>query len=293
MIVGTRGSRLAMAQTAEFVRALRQKYPDLEVRIRTVKTTGDILRDRPLSQLGGRGVFVKELDRKLLEGEIDVAVNSLKDMPVNPDSGTEIAAVLVRGPVEDVIIPPCRIEELKPGSIIGTSSARRRAMLLNLRSDLKMKHLRGNVTTRLHKLREGDCDHIILARAGIERLGLEEDYGILDPSVFIPAAGQGAIAVVCRKNSKESAIISSLDDFTTRREVEAERFILGGLGGGCSVPAGVWACREGNMLRIRGKILTPDGERALNIDRAVSINWKPDELTEIVRDLEEFRGSRW
>lgn len=293
MIVGTRGSRLAMAQTAEFIRTLKQAFPDIEIEVRKVRTEGDVLKDKPLTQLGGTGVFVKELDRRLVNGEIDVAVNSLKDMPINHNSGTEIAAVLPRGAVEDVMIPPCRIEDLEPGSIIGTSSARRRAMLLNLRGDVKVKHLRGNVTTRLSKLRAGECDHIILARAGIERLGLEEEYSILDPSVFVPAAGQGAIAVVCRKKSKESTIVSSLDDWTTRREVEAERFILKELEGGCAAPAGVWACREGNMLRIRGKILTPDGGKALSVNRIVSIDWKPDDLVEIVKELEKVKGDFW
>ncbi|MFW5914215.1 MAG: hydroxymethylbilane synthase, partial [Thermoplasmatota archaeon] len=170
MIVGTRGSDLARAQARELVEALRAIRPGLEVEVRVVRTTGDRVTDRPLSSLGGFGAFVKELDQRLLEGQVDVAVNSLKDMPVEPTPGTALSAVLPRGPVEDVLVPGIPLDDLPKGAVVGSSSVRRRAQILNLRPDLEVRDIRGNVNTRLSKLGNG-YDAIVLARAGLVRLG--------------------------------------------------------------------------------------------------------------------------
>lgn len=271
MIVGTRGSRLAMAQTDMFIRALRSGYPDLRVETRIVATTGDRVRDRPLSALGV-GAFVKELDHQILEGRIDVAVNSLKDMPVDLTPGIAMAAVLPRGPVEDVIIPDVAIEDLPGGAIVGTSSVRRRALVLSRRRDLVLRELRGNVPTRLRKLREGEYDAIIVARAGLERLGFEGEYRILDPQRFVPAVGQGTIAAVCSAGSPTEEMLRPLDYPPTRAEVEAERRILRLLGGGCSVPIGLWARMRGGSVRIVGVVLSEDGATISGVDEEISLD---------------------
>lgn len=285
MIVGTRGSKLALAQTSIFVDAFRKKFPDVDIEIRKIVTTGDRIRDRPLSAVGGFGAFVKELDREILEGKIDVAVNSLKDMPVKLTEGTCLAAVLPRGPVEDVIIPPLPLEKLPPRSIVGTSSIRRKALLMSKRDDLVIKDMRGNVTTRLRKLESKEYDAIVMARVGLERIGFEGHFLPLDPEEFIPAVGQGAIAVVCKKGSEYEKMLKSIEDPVTRMEVDAERFILGGLGGGCSVPIGLWAKVNGESIRIRGIVLTETGKQLAKVDRTFNVEMIPQALDEIVSEL--------
>lgn len=287
MIVGTRGSRLALAQTSIFVDAFSKKFPDVDIEIRKIVTTGDRIRDRPLSAIGGFGAFVKELDRQILDGKIDVAVNSLKDMPVKLTEGTCLAAVLPRGPVEDVVIPPVPLEKLPPGSIVGTSSVRRKALLMNKRDDLIIKDMRGNVTTRLRKLDLGEYDAIVMARVGLERIGFDGHFLPLDPEEFIPAVGQGAIAVVCRKGSEYEKMLKSIEDPPTRMEVDAERFILGALGGGCSVPIGLWAKVDGKRMRVRGIVLTESGKQLAKIDRSFDLEMIPQPLDEIVSELKK------
>jgi len=259
VILGTRGSELAMAQTAIVTNMLRSRHPDLPVEVITVRTTGDVVRDRPLGTLGF-GAFVRELDARLVAGELDAAVNSLKDMPVQLTEGTELAAVLPRGPAEDVLLSEVPLDELPPGAVIGSSSARRSRQLLARRPDMVIKDLRGNVPTRVRKWRAGEYDAIVLARAGLERLGSAERYFVLDPEQFVPAPGQGAIAIVCRQGCEHLETLRSLDDPRTRSEVEAERYVLKALGGGCALPLGVWARTEGGRLRVLGSICTADGE---------------------------------
>ncbi|MDH7507781.1 MAG: hydroxymethylbilane synthase [Methanomassiliicoccales archaeon] len=285
MIVGTRGSKLALAQTSIFINALKKKFPDVSVDIKRIVTSGDKIRDRPLSALGGYGAFVKELDREILDGNIDVAVNSLKDMPVKLTEGTCLAAVLPRGPVEDVIIPPLPLEKLPPGSVVGTSSIRRKALLMSKRGDLVIKDLRGNVTTRLRKLESREYDAIVMARVGLERIGFGGHFLPLDPEEFIPAVGQGAIAVVCKKGSEYEEMLKSIEDPVTRMEVDVERFILGALGGGCSVPIGLWAKVDGNHMRVRGVVLTEFGKRLAKVDRTFAIETIPQALDSIVSEL--------
>jgi len=271
MIVGTRGSKLALAQTEIFISKFREHFPDEEVEVKIVRTTGDDVTDRPLSSLGGYGAFVKELDIKLVDGEVDVAVNSLKDMPVDLTEGTELTALLPRGPVEDAMLPDISLDDLPPGSRVGTSSVRRAAMLRNLRPDLELLDIRGNVPTRIRKLRDGQYDAIVLARAGLVRLGLEEPHTVLDPERFVPAVGQGAIAVVCGEGSETSRMIAEMDHSPTRAEVELERSVLRMLGGGCSVPIGVWARRTGTGIRFLGTVLSNDGKECLRVEEEMSL----------------------
>jgi len=287
MIIGTRGSKLAMFQTNMVVARLNGSYPELRTDVKIISTTGDKVRDKPLSALGGFGAFVKELDDRMLSGEIDASVNSLKDMPVVPTEGTKIAAVLPRGPVEDVIISPVSFEELKQGAVVGTSSVRRKAMLLHERPDLVIKDLRGNVPTRISKLKEGKYDAVVLAKAGVQRLGIECEAHILDPEVFIPAAGQGAIAVCCLSTSKYSEQLGCLNDTETQLCVDAERRVMVGLGGGCSVPIGLWAVRTDRGLRVRGTVLREDGSKAFRLDRAMRMDELQKDLDQFVKDMNE------
>jgi hydroxymethylbilane synthase len=287
MIIGTRGSRLAVTQANIVQHGLNQLFPEMEIDIKMIATTGDKVRDRPLKTLGGFGAFVKELDQKIVMGEIDASVNSLKDMPVVPTEGTKIVSVLARGPVEDVLISEHKLKDLPQGSIIGTSSVRRRAILLNLRPDLEVRDLRGNVPTRLNRLREGKFDGILLARAGLERLELNCKHQVLDPTQFVPAVGQGAIAISCATRSSHSEILAQLNHVETRLCVEAERYILAGLGGGCSVPIGIWAEKEFNSLRVRGIVLREDGKDAFRLDRSMNIEEPISGLNDYIRTMKE------
>ncbi|MEM3059440.1 MAG: hydroxymethylbilane synthase [Methanomassiliicoccales archaeon] len=285
MIVGTRGSKLALAQTALFVEAIKKKFPNLDIEIKKIVTAGDRIKDRPLSEIGGYGAFVKELDKQIIDGKIDAAVNSLKDMPAKLTPGTCIAAVMKRGPVEDVIIPAVPLEKLPSGAVVGTSSVRRKALLLNKRSDLIVKDLRGNVTTRLRKLQAGEFDAIIMARAGLERIGFGESFLPLDPWDFVPAVGQGAIAVVCKEDSQYREMLSAIEDSVTRMETETERLILKELGGGCSIPLGLWAKIEGSSIKVRGIVLSDYGKVLAQVAKEVKLGAIHESITEIVREL--------
>jgi len=289
LIIGTRGSNLAVFQTQMVVDGLRNVAPDLDVEIVKVKTTGDDVRDRPLKSFGGIGAFTKELDSKIMAGEIDAAVNSLKDMPVDLTEGTMIAAVIRRGPSEDVLVSETPLESLPQGAIIGTSSVRRAALIKRVRPDLLTKDIRGNVPTRIRKMREGEYDAIILAKAGIERLGLDVSYFVLDPARFVPSAGQGAIAVVCSTKSPFREILGRLDDPPTREEVEAERTVLEALGGGCYLPIGINARHEGGQLRVRANILEERGERAIEDEIALDSGAERDRLRRFAENLKR----RW
>lgn len=281
---------MAVAQTRMAVALLAERCPDLEVEIMVIRTVGDRVTDRPLSSLGGLGAFTKELDQRIVAGEIDVAVNSLKDMPVDLTSGTVLAAVLPRGPVEDVLLAPVPFDELPPGAVIGSSSVRRRSLIKNRRPDLVVRDLRGNVPTRVRKWKEGEYDAIVLARAGLERLGIEEGGFVLDPAVFTPAPGQGAIAIVCGENSPYLRHLQRLDDDRTRTEVEAERYVLKRLGGGCSVPIGVWAVREGANLRVHGSITADERGKGLFIERTVPVQGMAMGLDEMVEEMRSALG---
>lgn len=285
MIIGTRGSALALAQTALVVKGLERHCAELKLEVREIKTVGDRVTDRPLASLGGYGAFTKELDQRIVSGEIDIAVNSLKDMPVDLTPGTELAAVLPRAPVEDVLLSKVPLEELPEGAVVGSSSVRRRSLLLWKRPDLKVRDLRGNVPTRIRKWKEGEFDAIVLARAGLFRLGIREQFYVLDPETFTPAAGQGAIAVVCASGSEHLPCLGRLDDHGTRMAVEAERTILRALGGGCSVPIGVWAVLQGDELRVRGSVISEVPAESVFVDRTVPLEGMKEGLAAIAEEL--------
>ncbi|MBK9202663.1 MAG: hydroxymethylbilane synthase [Candidatus Obscuribacter sp.] len=263
LTVGTRESRLACLQTDQIVEALKKHYPELELKIHHVTTHGDKVLDRPIAQLGGRGVFVKELEEALFEGTVDLVVHSLKDLPTDMPSGLTLACVLNRDDPRDVFLgdKADSFASLKPGSTVATSSRRRAAQLLALRQDLRFVDMRGNIPTRVRKLQEGQCDAMILAAAGLHRLGLQahiKQYFELD--VMTPAAGQGALAVECRSKDKDIIeMLKNIENPGTRFEITAERAFLDELGGGCSVPAGALCIYKDNQITITGTVAALDG----------------------------------
>ncbi|MBO4502191.1 MAG: hydroxymethylbilane synthase [Candidatus Methanomethylophilus sp.] len=250
MIAGTRESNLAMAQTVEFKRRFEETYPGKTCEIKGITSTGDIDLKTHLKDMGGAGVFVRELDDALLRGDIDVTVNSLKDIPAVMDKRLVVAAVLPRADVRDACIP-VPLETLEDGKILGTSSVRREKMLGENMPGVVLKPIRGNMNTRLNKLANGDYDAILMAKAGLDRLGISENVHPIPKDKFIPAAGQGAIAIECRADDTETIeLLKKLDDRKTRTEVKAERDILRYMNAGCSSPIGINAEVLGDKMRI-------------------------------------------
>ncbi|MGB2795925.1 MAG: hydroxymethylbilane synthase, partial [Phycisphaerae bacterium] len=243
--IGSRASRLALVQTEWVVARLREAWPDLEVRVEPIRTAGDRDRATPLAAGGlGVGVFVKELEQVLLDGRIDLAVHSMKDVPTRVPEGLEVeAAVPARADPRDCLLTSAgqSLEDLPRGAMVGTSSPRRRAMLLAARADLRFTDLRGNVETRLAKLEAGRCDATVLARAGLERLGLLDARAWTVPvSVALPAAGQGALALEFRAGDERvRGLVGAVDDAASREAVVAERALVRRLGAGCRTPLGV------------------------------------------------------
>jgi len=264
LIIGTRGSELALWQT-NFVRDLLKKhFPDLEIEIKIIKTKGDKILDVPLAKIGDKGLFTKELENQLLENQIDIAVHSLKDLETEIDERLTIGAITKRHNVNDVLIARTKnltLGKLNVNAKIGTGSLRRKAQLLHFNPNFQIFDLRGNVPTRIQKFLESDWDAIILARAGVERLGLQKHISSIIPkSLILPAVGQGALAVECRKDDKDILrLLSKINHRKTEIETRAERSFLRTLEGGCQVPIACFARIEKNVLTIEGKILSLDG----------------------------------
>ena len=262
--IGTRSSKLALWQTNFIAGEIQREYPHLKIEIVHIKTTGDKILDSPLSKIGGKGLFTKELEFQMLEGNIDLAVHSLKDVPAQLQSDFTIAAITKRTDPFDAFVSNKyhSFEELPHGAIIGTSSLRRRAQILAIKPDLKVENLRGNVDTRLKKLDENKFDAIILAAAGLKRLGYSNRIiEILPPAIMLPAVGQGALAIeTLNKNFEIREIVKFLDDSCTRATAAAERAFLCVVEGGCQVPIGVYATTENNNLNIEAIIASIDGK---------------------------------
>ncbi|MGE5146681.1 MAG: hydroxymethylbilane synthase [Candidatus Eiseniibacteriota bacterium] len=265
--LGTRGSALALAQAAEVRARLAAVHPALAepaaVETMAIRTTGDAVTDRPLADVGGKGLFTKEIDAALLGGRIDLAVHSMKDMESHLAPGTVIAAVLPREDPRDALVGAGvhRIADLKRGARVGTSSVRRTAQLLALRPDLEIVPFRGNVNTRLAKLDAGAADAIVLALAGLHRLGLARaDIAVLEPSEMLPSAAQGAIAVACRADDTETrALLAALDDRASHVCVMAERALLATLDGSCRTPIAALARLDGDRLVLDALVASHDG----------------------------------
>ena len=282
----TRRSALALAQCRAFVARLKSAHPHLELIEEQVVTTGDKIQDRPLSEVGGKGLFVKEIEEALLERRADLAVHSIKDVPgVLPD-GLFIACIPPREDPRDVLVAPKHggLESLPRGAKVGTSSLRRAVSLRAARPDLEIVPMRGNVDTRLRKVDEGECDAIVLARAGLVRLGLEaRATAILEPEISLPAVGQGALGIECRiEDASTRALLAVLHDEATSRCVAAERGVMVALEGDCKTPLGAFGERRvlagGTVeLYLRAFICEPDGTRLRRGDHTVAWPASDDE----------------
>ena len=268
--IGTRGSKLALWQANHVADRLRPLTAPRPVELVIIATAGDQVRDVPLAQIGGEGVFTKEIQRALLDGTVDVAVHSLKDLPTIPVAGLVLAAVPERGSTGDVFVSEKyrRFDELPPGAVLATSSLRRRAQALYRRPDLRLIDIRGNVETRLRQLHDGGMDATILAEAGLRRLGLGSAVTeVLDPAWMLPAVGQGALGLECRADDAETlAAVRRLNHLPTQRAVLAERAMLLALGGGCQVPMGAVCQVTGEVLSLRGAVVRPDGTQRIEAE---------------------------
>ncbi len=263
--LGTRGSRLALVQSEEVAGALRARGAEVEVVV--IRTSGDRLAQVALADFGGKALFVKEIEEALLAGRVDVGVHSLKDLPSDLPSGLALGAFPVREDPRDVLLARAGggWEALPPGAVVGTSSPRRRAMVLARRPDLRAEPIRGNVETRLEKLRGGACDALVMAAAGLKRLGLSPPHRTpLDPAEFVPAVGQGVLAVEARQADRELLeLLRAVDDTRTRLAAVAERAFLARLGAGCHTAVAGHARPEGEALVLTGLVASPDGSTVL------------------------------
>ncbi len=288
MILATRGSKLALAQTQEVWNVLTAKFPgELALQNVVVRTSGDVLKDAALRDFGGKGAFVKEIDDRVISGEADVAVHSLKDLPTKMHPDLLVAAILPRRAFTDALVSDHHLSDLPIGARLGTSSVRRRAMLLRARADLRVHEIRGNVPTRVQKWRRGEYDGVVLSTAGLRRLQIRAPYEQLDPEVFVPEPGQGAVACLCRKGSGLEEFLGGIDDARTRTEVEVEREVLRAIGGGCVAPVGVLATLDGDELFVRATVLSLDGRRVVTIQRTVPTR---DSLSHASAMAEELQG---
>ena len=279
--LGTRRSLMAMTQSGLAADALTART-GRAVELVGVTTEGDVSKAN-LAQIGGTGVFVNGLREKLLNGEVDFAVHSLKDLPTLPAEGVALAAVPVRDDPRDALCGPAKLADLRRGARIGTGSPRRSAQLRALRPDLDVVPIRGNADTRLRKAADGEIDAIVLAYAGLARIGrLEAVAEVFDPEHMLPAPGQGALAVECRADRADLIeLLVTLDDATTRAAVSAERALLGALEAGCSAPVGAYAALEDQTLHLTGVVVGYDGERQIRL----SESGHPDEAERLGRDL--------
>ncbi len=271
MRIGTRGSPLALAQAEETRLRLEEAFPELAgaIAIEIIHTTGDKIQDRPLSAIGGKGLFTKEIDEAQLEGRVDIAVHSMKDVPTYLPDGLTLAALLPREDVRDVLISSKgrSLAELPEGAVVGSASLRRAAQILRRRPDLTVIPFRGNVQTRLRKLAEGQVDATLLAMAGLNRLKLMPVEAVpLSVEEMLPAVAQGAIGITCRADDERAlAILAALDHLPTRIRVTAERAFLAILDGSCRTPIAGLAELDGERLTLTGMILRPDGKEAHDV----------------------------
>jgi len=306
LVYATRRSALALAQCRAFVARLRAAHPDLELVEEQVVTTGDKIQDRPLSEVGGKGLFVKEIEEALLERRADLAVHSIKDVPGVLPPGLSIACIPAREDPRDVLVAPrhgASLDELPRGAKVGTSSLRRAVSLKASRPDLEIVPMRGNVDTRLRKVDAGECDAIVLARAGLVRLGLEHRAtAVLEPELSLPAVGQGALGIECRDDDDRTrALLATLHDEATSRCVAAERGVMVALEGDCKTPLGAYGVRVGGGigssssvdLRLRAFVCDPSGENLRRAEDTVPWPASDDAAREVgLRVGGRMRGAR-
>jgi hydroxymethylbilane synthase len=272
--IATRKSELALWQANHVAGLLRERYPGLRVELLPMVTRGDIILDRPLAQIGGKGLFLKELEKALLNGDADIAVHSMKDVPVEKVPGLTVDVMLERANPFDALLSRegLALSALAPGASVGTSSLRRQCQLRAIRPDLVVRDLRGNVNTRVRKLQEGEYDAIILACAGLERLGMDHLITeILEPPRWLPAGTQGTIGIQCREGDREVIdLIEPLKDADAVLRTRAERAVATALQGSCQVPLAVFADFEGDEFRINGLVGMPDGSKLVRAGKTGS-----------------------
>ena len=296
LVIATRESPLALWQANHIKEKLSQIYSNLSVEILGMTTEGDRILGSTLSKVGGKGLFIKELEIAMLEGKADIAVHSMKDLPVELPDGFCLAAVLDRQEIRDAFVSNKyeTLRDLPSGSVVGTSSLRRESQLRNIRPDIDICPLRGNVQTRLKKLDAGDYDGIILAAAGLERLGLRDrirEY--LDPSQSIPAVGQGALGIECLSDREDiRRLVEVLNDTATRLCVEMERSISRNLGGSCSLPLGAYARFDEGQLKLDAFVSMPDGSEMIRVGGSTQVTDDAGmELSASLADTLKQRGA--
>jgi hydroxymethylbilane synthase len=263
--IGTRGSQLALYQAEKVKATLQEIFPDLLVELEIIKTKGDKILDVALSKIGDKGLFTKEIENALIDGNVDLAVHSLKDLPTSLPEGLQLGAVLERGEFRDALVSVTgkTLATLKPGDVVATSSLRRIAGLLKINNQIIIKDIRGNVNSRLKKMEEGYCDAMIMAAAGLQRLGFEKYITeIIDPEVILPAVSQGAIAIETRIGDTEiEELMAKLNHTETWEAITAERAFLAELQGGCQVPLGCFSEIENGKLTLHGFVASVDGKQ--------------------------------
>lgn len=268
LIIATRGSKLALWQSEHIKSILEERHSGLEVELKIMKTKGDVILDTPLAKIGGKGLFTKELEDAMLRGDAHIAVHSLKDVPTEFPDGLLLGAITKREDVRDALLSEKyeSVDALPEGAVVGTTSLRRRMQILAYRPDLKIKNLRGNVNTRIRKLKEGEYDAIILAAAGINRLGLADEVAYFSPistSLMIPAMGQAALGIEAVDDPQVLDLISVLNDKAANIETKVERDFVTVLQGGCQVPIGVNAKLGDNQVKVRAIVGLPDGSELI------------------------------
>lgn len=287
--LATRKSKLALAQARAYAKTLVAAHEGLSIEELHVVTTGDKIQDRPLQEAGGKGLFIKEIEEALLDGQADFAVHSIKDVPAELAPQLGIAAIPPREDPRDVLVSRDggKIADLPEGARVGTSSLRRKTMLLAVRGDLQVGPLRGNVDTRLRKLDEGQVDAIVLAHAGLIRLGMEgRATDVLAPETMLPAVGQGALGIECRDGDERVArLLAATDHGPTRIAVTAERAFMAAVGGSCQLPVAAYCVHEGDELFVRGMVAAPDGSDPRFGE--LRAGWNLDDAERVGRELGE------
>ena len=268
--IGTRGSQLALYQAKKVKATLENIFPELQVDLKIIKTKGDKILDVALSKIGDKGLFTKEIENALLHGLVDLAVHSLKDLPTKLPEGLKLGAVLERGEFRDALVSlnGKKLADLKAGDVVATSSLRRIAGLLKINNQIIIKDIRGNINSRLQKMEDGYCDAMIMAAAGLQRLGLEKYITeIIDPEILMPAVSQGAIAIETRLNDPEiDLLMEKINHPETWNTIIAERAFLAHLEGGCQVPLGCYSKIENGILNMSGFVASVDGKQYIRED---------------------------
>ncbi len=299
IVVGTRGSKLAVTQTNWVIDKLKEKHPSIEFEVKIIKTKGDLIQNVSLDKIGDKGLFVKEIEQQLIDGEIDMAVHSMKDMPSSLPEGLKFASVPKREDPRDVLILKDgynSLEDLPQGATIGTGSKRRKYQLLNHRPDLNIVSIRGNVDTRIRKIKDENLDGIVLAASGILRVGLEEKISCyLSTDIVVPAPAQGALAIEIRKDNDEvEKIINSLKDEMTEIQVAAERGFLDGVNGSCHIPMGAYCQIEDDKLNLTGLFGDEEGNALIiksiqgNIESPRELGYELAKL--ILKEYKRYEG---